>query len=154
MLRDDTQDQCLMEEQPYSYRLNFKVNCCEIQLADKITKKKSDDSQKLSLCLAYTVLPDESTWFTSSIDNVDYIAIVFSKTPPTTVFPGCEWWNQVFEEDEKIDTLTCSVGADTSQLPQHAQDRAAQEHARFQSLSAREQEEELEGIGRYKQVRQ
>jgi hypothetical protein len=132
-----------------SYKLDFKVKSCEIQVN---IPGNDNDNHKLSLCLAYDISSDESTWYTSRVDCVDYVVLVLFKATPITIFAGCEWWDRVFEEDEKIDTLTCSVGADTSQLPPHAHARAEKEHARFQALSAYEQQQELDAIKTYKEV--
>lgn len=132
-------------------QIHFKVHCCEINIWGD--DKSNRSTHQLSLCLTHKVSPDECTWYTTCIDDVDYVVILFFKTPPAVEYPGCEWWNHVFEDDEKIDTMTCSVGADTSQLPGHAQRHAQREHARFQALSAEEQSRELNAIRTYKEVR-
>ena len=149
---ESKQDLMMKDDCLSSYQLHFKVNCCEIQAQNGKIPEHDEQQHRLTLCLASSIVPSESTWYHSNIDNIEYLVIVFYKTTPITLFPGCEWWDRVFEEDEKIDTLTCTVGASTSQLPLHAQVRAEQEHARFQALSAQEQAAELAGIGSYKQV--
>lgn len=129
------------------YQICFKAKSCDIKLHES-----ENNDQIMNIILSYSILPDESSWFLTNIDAVQYLVLLLHKAAPLTEYPGCEWWNRVFDEDEKIDTLTCSVGADASQLPEHAQHRAGREHARFQALSSYEKEQELEEIRKYKHV--
>jgi hypothetical protein len=59
---------------------------------------------------------------------------------------------RVFTGDEAIDTTTCSIGSDTSQLPEEARIRAQKEHERFASLTKAEQEAELDKLAAAKKV--
>lgn len=77
---------------------------------------------------------------------VSHLVLSFTKAPSVEWFPGCEWWGCVCIGDEEIDTSTCTVGTDTSELPHEAWLRAQSEHARFSDLGEDEQEEELRGL--------
>ena len=100
----------------------------------------NSESAELTLFLANDIVPNECTWYTSNEESVEYLVIILHKAPPLSIFTGCEWWERVFNEDEKIDIWTCSIGADVSQLPQHACDRAYKEHARMQILKEDDRE--------------
>jgi hypothetical protein len=130
-----------------SCQVDFKSNSCNIK-----PRESSSPDHIVNLVLSYCILPDDCTWFTTTVDSIDYIVLMLSKAPPVTEYPGCEWWDRVFEDDEKIDTMTCTVGADVSQLPEHAQLRAYQEHARFLALGRHEKEQELSALSQGKQV--
>ena len=109
-----------------------------------------------------TIVPSESTWYFLNKDekteqcgdDIIYLIVVLCKQPPDggKTYPGCEWWTHVFEMDEKIDTLTCSIGTDISTLPRHAVERAQREHLRFMSLTEDEKAAELAGIKDLKEV--
>jgi hypothetical protein len=110
-------------------------------------------SEFADILLARRVLPSQSSWFLSP----GWLVLLLHKAPLTdaeqdAVSAGGEWWDRVCEGDERIETLSCSVGADVSSLPQHARDKAAREHARFQGLNPEEQRAELEALAGYKQV--
>lgn len=113
-----------------------------------------DPSSEFSdIVLTRRILPQKSTWYLTP----GWLVLQLHKAPLTddeldAVAVGGEWWDRVSEGDERIETLSCSVGADVDSLPQHAKVRAAREHARFQRLSEREQREELEALAGYKQV--
>lgn len=123
----------------------------------------SADEEVLAMPLTGGVIvPTESTWYFLRHDKkaqrfgdeTVYLIVVLCKQPPEAdkTFPGCEWWTHVFEMDEKIDTLTCSIGADISALPRHALKRAEREHVRFMALSEEEKADELTGIKNLKEV--
>lgn len=106
------------------------------------------------------VIPCECTWYLSERQSDPregscLLLIVLSKQSPSAgiVYPGCEWWSHVFEGDERIETLTCSIGSDVQSLPQHARERRDREHARFCAMSLSKKEEELNGIKDLKLVR-
>lgn len=106
-----------------------------------------------------TIYPDESTWYVSeesasSTTTSLVLVLVKQLLPAEETFPGCEWWSHVFEGDEKIETLTCTIGSDMQSLPGHAVERRDREHARFMALSNEEKEAELEGIRKAKEVKQ
>ena len=81
---------------------------------------------------------------------VSHLVLHLSKALSVEWFPGCEWWSSVFIGDEEIDTSTCTVGTDTSELSKEAWLRAQREHARFSDLSVEEREKELQGLARLK----
>ena len=119
------------------------------------------DSEWQKLPLTRSVLPDESSWFLlpgrgqeQGLDKGQggWVVLLLRKAPPEEIYAGSEWWECVFEGDEKIDTLTCTVGADVSSLPLHALQRAEKEHARFMSLEAEEQQREQVALTDLKQV--
>lgn len=107
-----------------------------------------------------SVIPRDCSWYFSNCDSVALqfeqalLVVVLEKLPPhpEKTFPGCEWWSHVFEGDEKIETLTCTIGADICSLPSHALERRDKEHARFMALSKGDQKEELAGIIGIKKV--
>jgi tetratricopeptide (TPR) repeat protein len=72
------------------------------------------------------------------------LVLHLTKAPSYEWFPGCEWWDRVCKGDEPLDTTTCSVGADVSQLPEEARRRAERESRRFGDLTEEERSEELQ----------
>lgn len=78
--------------------------------------------------------------------------LYLTKAKAVEWFPGCEWWDRVFIADECIDTLTCTVNTDCTQLPPEARERAEKEHHRFTALSKQEKEKELFQLAKLKQV--
>jgi hypothetical protein len=62
------------------------------------------------------------------------------------IFPGCEWWDRVFVDDEPIETMTCSIDTDINQLPSQAREKAQKEYDRFSSLSVEAQQLELSSL--------
>ena len=124
------------------------------------------------LPLEYFVIPGESYWrlealytreeivYPLSDQNVkncsgykgrkelpfSHLILHLSKALSVEWFPGCEWWSSVFIGDEEIDTSTCTVGTDTSELSKEAWLRAQKEHARFSDQSVEERENELQGV--------
>jgi len=81
---------------------------------------------------------------------VMYLVLYLQKAPSFEWFPGCEWWDRVFVGDEPIETSTCTISTDTSQLSQEARDRAQKEHERFQKLSPDQQEIEMSNLTKAK----
>ena len=79
-----------------------------------------------------------------------HLVLHLAKTPSVEWFPGCEWWSSVFIGDEAIETTTCSVGTDGSELPPEATQRAAREHQRFVDLDDTSRREELEALMKLK----
>jgi hypothetical protein len=75
-----------------------------------------------------------------------HLALYLWKAPSFEWFPGCEWWDRVFQGDEPIDTLSCSVGTDVNQLSQQAVEHAEREHVRFSRLSPEEMQRERDGM--------
>ena len=63
-----------------------------------------------------------------------------------------QWWDRVCTGDEAIDTTCCSIGADTSQLPLQARERAEKESHRFHSLSESDRSAEISNLTRVKKV--
>lgn len=39
-----------------------------------------------------------------------HLVLYLRKAPSVEWFPGCEWWDRVFADDEPIDTSVCTVG--------------------------------------------
>jgi len=80
-----------------------------------------------------------------------HLVLHVTKIPSLEWYPGCEWWDRIFVDDEAIDTTFCKVDAGSAaDLPTRAVERAQQEHARFISQSPLEQQQELEGIAKMK----
>ena len=63
-----------------------------------------------------------------------------------------QWWDRVCIGDEAIDTTCCSIGADTSQLPLQARERAEKENHRFHSLSESDRLAEISHLTRVRKV--
>ena len=61
-------------------------------------------------------------------------------------------YKKVFRGDEPIETLTCSIGSDISQLPTGARIRAERENHRFVNLSDNDKKMELDHLEMLKQV--
>jgi hypothetical protein len=77
--------------------------------------------------------------------------LYLSKAPSVEWFPGCEWWDRVFLDDEPIDTSTCSVPPDQAhELPDEARAAAAKSHERFSQLSDAERSAELDFLSQRK----
>ena len=95
----------------------------------------------------YDINKEESIWMVESGEEKGhgdlYMVLYLQKVPSQEKFPGCEWWDRVFKADEPIDTLTCTIGTDVNDLPDHAYRRSQAEDARFRALSKEEQEKEL-----------
>lgn len=105
--------------------------------------------------LEYIVVPTECTWTFEFVKNkhsklMPFIVLHFQKAASVEWFPGCEWWDRVFESDEPIETLTCSVGTDMSDLPTQALNNAQREHERFINLTTEQQTIELNALERLK----
>jgi hypothetical protein len=66
--------------------------------------------------------------------------------------PGCEWWDRVFDGDEAIDTATCTINTDITQLPSEARYRADKEVNRFNNLSEIERDMEMKQLANMKKV--
>ena len=100
--------------------------------------------------LEYDIKPDASMWMVESSKESGegdmFVVLYLHKVPSVEKFPGCEWWDRVFKADEPIDTLTCAIGTDSEDLPDHAYRRSQAEHARFMALSKEEQEKELKDL--------
>lgn len=102
--------------------------------------------------LEHAIRSSDCTWHLDDVYGTRYLCLHIVKAPPEKCFPGCEWWECVFIGDERIDTLTCSIGSDLSELPQQAVDHANREHVRFQSLSICEQQKELDYLSSVKKA--
>jgi hypothetical protein len=98
--------------------------------------------------LAHKIIPNECIW---TLNDGSFLILYIIKNDAPEKFPGCEWWDRVFVGDEKIETLTCSVG-NTRDLPVHAVANSHRQHARFLSLSKEEQQKELDFLAASKQV--
>ena len=100
--------------------------------------------------LEYDIKKDESMWMVECTEENGsgelYMVLYLQKVPSLETFPGCEWWDRVFKSDEPIDTLTCTIGTDGNDLPDHAYRRSHIEHARFMALSKEEREKELNDL--------
>jgi hypothetical protein len=115
------------------------------------------------LAFEYWVQPSSCTWQLERVCKHDHgnikqkcadhthLVLHLSKSPSAEWFPGCEWWSQVFLGDEAIDTATCTVGTDGTELAAEAHTRAEQENRRFMDLSDKAQAEELLGLRKLKQ---
>ena len=80
-----------------------------------------------------------------------HLVLHLGKAPSVEWFPGCEWWDRVFVDDEPIDTSTCSTPPDqAAELPAEARQAAARSHDRFASLSTAEQCAELAFLAKRK----
>lgn len=112
--------------------------------------------------LEHNIVPSQCLWLLedhvepssirSSTTALQVLVLYLHKAPSFEWFPGCEWWDRVFPADEPIDTLTCSIGTDVSQLPQNAQHRAQKEHGLFEDLDAAAQRSALNQLRQAKRV--
>lgn len=123
----------------------------------RIFYQSPDSGQEEVFCRTITggaVKNNEATWYYSE-DRIrgNMLHLLLIKCPPVEIYPGCEWWSHVFEGDEKIETLTCSIGSECHTLPDHAVRRRDREHARFLGLTENEKAVELEGLRGAKKVR-
>jgi hypothetical protein len=104
----------------------------------------------IHLPLLHSITPSACLWCLETHHQqlflVLYLTKSFPHTQPTPPLPGAEWWESICEDDERIDTLLCTIGSNLSELPPHAQERAQREHQRFQSLSSLEQETERQHL--------
>lgn len=120
------------------WNVSFKSNCIRIF---------HDNAEVFSQILERNIIPHSCTWMLEDLSNNNrkfFIVLYLSKMKYLDNWsPGCEWWSRVFVDDERIDTLTCSVDTNSNQLPVEAVIRSYKEHERFQNLSASEQEKEL-----------
>ena len=146
----------------------------EIKLEKENVMISYDGFIKEHIVLEYNIIPNSqsggSTWQLETIydhKSVDpSLMSVFGKgeLPPSHLvlhlvkkdslewYPGCEWWDRVFIDDEMIDTTTCKAeaGGGGEDIPQQAKDRAEREHARFTNLTKSEKEDELQGLSKMK----
>lgn len=88
-----------------------------------------------------------------STDAATHLVLDLCKSPSVEWFPGCEWWDRVFVDDEPIDTSTCTIGADVGQLPNPARERAEKEHIRFTTLPSHLQSAERDGFAKLLKVK-
>ena len=85
----------------------------------------------VSELLEYNIVPSDSIWMIEDLldrtlsnsycnnpsitlsnkGEATHLCLHVHKAAPLEWFPGCEWWDRVFRNDEAIDTLTCSVGS-------------------------------------------
>jgi len=80
-----------------------------------------------------------------------HLALHVTKIPSLEWYPGCEWWDRIFVDDEAIDTTLCKVDAGSLRdLPTEAVARAQQEHLRFTAQSKSDQQNELDGLAKMK----
>lgn len=134
------------------------ADCCNLSIKVTFATRMLEispvgqDDQRALLGFSRNIKPSESSWYKESIGENTYIVLMLLKAKPTEEYPGCEWWDRVFEDDERIDTMTCSIGSDIAQLPSHAQARAFQQHSIFQSLTPSQQHDQLEAIKSYKKM--
>jgi hypothetical protein len=105
----------------------------------------------VTLPLEHIIVSSECTWTLDRVGDRPFLVLHLSKDPSVEWFPGCEWWDRVCAGDEAIDTMTCTVGADTVQLPPEARAAAERESRRFTDLSAAQRREELDRLTRAKQ---
>ena len=106
--------------------------------------------------LEHNIVPSQCLWMLEdhSKSSVQQAMVLYlHKATSLEWFPGCEWWDRVFPTDEPIDTLTCSIGTDVSQLPDNARQRAHKEHGLFEDLDPSAQRCALEHLQQSKQVR-
>ena len=90
---------------------------------------------------------------TGGEDPPSHLVLHLQKIPSLEWYPGCEWWDRVFVDDEAIDTTTCKVDAGSVQLlPTEALQRAAQEHRRFTDQTPERQQVELADLARMKKT--
>jgi hypothetical protein len=104
----------------------------------------------LHLPLLHVITPSACLWSLETHHQRLFLVLYLTKSlshsrlsPPT---PGAEWWESICEDDERIDTLLCTIGSNLSELPSHAKERAEREHRRFQSLSSHEQDTEQQHL--------
>lgn len=127
---------------------------------DTIVIKYRDEYLLLPQCLEYNINVSSSLWMLEDFsttelpptgrlsarsDEPTHLVLYLSKAPSVEWFPGCEWWDRVFVDDEPIDTSTCSIapGSYHDELPPEARLNADLYHARFTKLSVTEQTAEL-----------
>ena len=145
-----------------SWSVSFKPSSITIRYSHLPT-------QPMTLQLKHKIHPADCLWSlrsnTASSDilpnnsskSSSWLILELSKdlTLPDDVqwHPGVEWWSCVFIGDETIDTVSCTIGSDISQLPEDAQRRAEQEHQAFMSMSPAEQEKARNALIEMKKVR-
>lgn len=112
----------------------------------------SGTTPSLELSLFRNIVPRESLWCLEHHHHIPFVVIYLQKSVILdSPSPGIEWWECVFDGDERIDTLLCSIGTQISELPSHAKDRAEREHYRYQNLSSDQQLTEREYLAKMKQ---
>lgn len=120
--------------------------CIEF-FSDSISITYVPSSRAVKESLAHEIIPNECIWTLEG----PFVLLYIIKKDSSEIFPGCEWWDRVFVGDEKIETLTCSVG-NMRDLPGHAVANSYRQHARFLSLSKEEQQKELDFLTVSRQV--
>jgi len=99
---------------------------------------------------------DHATIATDNFEGIlppkhTHLVLYLQKAPSVEWFPGCEWWDRVFVDDEPIDTSTCTVPpSEMSELPHEAMLRADKSHDRFSKLTLAERDAELSYLSKRK----
>lgn len=107
----------------------------------------------LSEGLEYNIITDECTWTLEINPDTDvgvFLVLYMHKAPSLEWFPGCEWWDRLFDSDEPIETTTCSLGTAINELPVQAHQRAEIEHFRIMNLSSNKRHEEIDNLSKLK----
>ena len=103
----------------------------------------------LHALLEYNIRQAECLWtleaFGAATTAPSHLVLYLQKAPSVEWFPGCEWWDRVFIDDEPIDTSTCCLPpSDMDKLPQQARDRAQQHVDGFARLDPAQRGAELD----------
>jgi tetratricopeptide (TPR) repeat protein len=138
---------------------SWKVEFEQMQISIYLCSSPSSSSSKTTKeCifqenLEYNINIKDSLWMLESygsstnINKVNnYLVLYLAKVSSVEWFPGCEWWDRVFIDDEPIETITCSIDTDINQLPSQAREKAQKEYDRFSSLSVEAQQLELSSL--------
>jgi hypothetical protein len=120
-------------------------------LQDSVVITHKTSTTRAVESFVHKVKPKDCICTIENFTENSFLILHISKAEPTEIYPGCEWWDRVFIGDEKIETLTCSVG-NISELPEHAIQRSHKEHARFCELPIEEQQRELDFLAASKLV--
>ena len=130
---------------------SWKVEFEQMQVSIYIAKPLPSSSKECVFqeSLEYNINVKDSLWMfetygSSKFNN--YLVLYLTKTPSLEWFPGCEWWDRVLVDDEPIETMTCSIDTDITQLPPQAHEKAQKEYDRFSSLSLEAQQLELSSL--------
>ncbi len=135
---------------------SFKKSDLQVRLQKAEVQVIHEGDTVLHSVLEYNISPlaagEGTTWTLEALgadaDQASHLVLHLLKQESLEWYPGCEWWDRVFVDDEAIDTTTCKVNAGTSssELPPEAMQRAEREHARFMQLGRQEQHKELKDL--------
>ena len=134
---------------------DFKSSDWKVQFSiDSIAVKFRGEYLLPPQSLEYNIIVSSSIWTLEDFatrsttgesgGEPTHLVLYLCKAPSVEWFPGCEWWDRVFVDDEPIDTSTCSISpGNASELPEESRLRAEREHSRFANSTKEEQSAEL-----------